>query len=80
MASLNLNHAQGFLLYISKHFRAMLKSDNFTSLRMKYVTFAVAFLLTAALVISGIMVYQRFWGKQQPPTTILFLSFSWVPL
>ena len=67
----------------------MLKPDNFASLRMKYVTFAVAILLTAALVISGIMVYPEILGKAATANNdfvfelflgpfIVLLFFAWV--
>jgi hypothetical protein len=40
-----------------------LKPNNFPSRGMKWVTFAVAFLLTSALVIGGVALYPEVLGK-----------------
>jgi hypothetical protein len=79
----------GFLLYISKKHSAKFKPNMHQSRLMKWITFAVAFILTVCLVILGIAVYPGILGQAATSNNdfvfalflgpfFVLLFFSWV--
>ena len=66
---------QRFSLIHFEKLAAKLKPNNFPSRYMKWVTFAVAFLLTVTLVIAGVLVYSEVLGKAATANNEYFFAF-----